>query len=150
VSPTLSLEDALAVLLLAKEGLGATKAYVSGRADDHGDDLLLKEDRNPNRKGLELAAKGLGVALVAFDELLQSKAKAVFLAGSEIPALEEKVVEWLAGRETVVALATHQGGIAAAAQVALPLAMHGEGEGTFVNFEGRAQRFLPAYGPKGR
>ena len=32
----------------------------------------------------------------------------------------------------------------------LPLAMHAETEGTFVNFEGRAQRFMPAYGPKGQ
>jgi len=149
VSPVLSLEDAMAVMLVAKEGLGAKEIFVSGRADETGDDFLLRGDRNPNRKGVELAAQAFGLAVRGWNDLGKSKAKAVLLAGVDVPAAPEQVAAWLGGLDTVVALAANDGPVAQAAHVVLPLATHAEGEGTFVNFEGRAQRFLPAYPPRG-
>lgn len=149
VSPLLSLEDALAVMALAKDGLGASEIFVSGRAAGEADRLLLRGDRNPNRKGVELAAQAFGLAVRAFDELPKAKAKGLLLAGLEIPKAEDEVVGWLGAFETVVALGTNLSPLADAAQVVLPLATHAEEEGTFVNFEGRAQRFMPAYPAKG-
>jgi NADH-quinone oxidoreductase subunit G len=149
VSPVLSLEDALATMFLAKDGLGATEIYVSGRAGGEADKLLLRDDRNPNRRGVELAAAALGLQVKAFDTLQKPKVQGVVLAGLEIPTDESAFATWLQGVGTVVALGTNESPLAGAAQVVLPLAAHAEGEGTFVNFEGRAQRFLPAYQTKG-
>src|SRR5690606_2382795 len=107
VSPLLSLEDALAVMALAKDGLGASEIFVSGRAAGEADRLLLRGDRNPNRKGVELAAQAFGLAVRAFDELPKAKAKGLLLAGLEIPKAEDEVVGWLGAFETVVALGTN-------------------------------------------
>jgi len=149
VSPVLSLEDALAVVLLAKEGLKATEIYVSGRGPGEADFFLLREDRNPNRKGVELAAQAFGLTVKPFAELTKGKPKAVLLAGVDVPTEGQAFASWLSGVETVVALAANGGAVTAAAKIVLPLATHAEGEGTFVNFEGRAQRFMPAYAAKG-
>ncbi|HEY0840573.1 MAG TPA: 2Fe-2S iron-sulfur cluster-binding protein [Vulgatibacter sp.] len=149
VSPVLSLEDAMAVMLLAKEGLKATEIFVSGRGDGEADFFLMREDRNPNRKGVELAAEGFGLKVRPFAELTKGKPQAVLLAGVDVPTEGQAFASWLSGVETVVAFAANTGPVTAAAKVVLPLATHAEGEGTFVNFDGRAQRFMPAYGTKG-
>ena len=145
VSPVLSLEDALAVMLLAREGLGAREIFLSGRADGEGDDFLLRPDRNPNRKGVELAAQAFGLTVRGWNDLGKTKAKSVLLAGVEVPVADDQFASWLGNVDAVVALASNDTPVARAAHVVLPLATHAETEGTFVNFEGRAQRFLPAY-----
>lgn len=149
VSPHLSLESAMAVLLLAKEGFRSKEIFVSGFAAGEGDDFLLRPDRNPNRKGIELAAQAYGLAVRSWDDLGKQKPRVVFLAGVEIPVAEDAFAQWLSGVGTVVAMAANDTPVARAAHVVLPLATHAEDEGTFVNFEGRAQRFLPAYPPRG-
>src|SRR5690606_34485164 len=149
VSPVLSLEDALAVAALAREGRGAGASYVSGRPAGETDRLLLRADRNPNRKGVELAAQAFGLQVRPFDVLMASPADRVLLAGLEIPGDEAAFVEWLRKAQVVVALGTNLSPLLDAAHVALPLAPHSEAEGTFVNFQGRAQRFLAAYAPRG-
>ncbi len=149
VSPVLGLEDALAVMLLAKEGLQASEVYLSGRADGEADFYLLREDRSPNRKGVELAAQAFGLELRRFDQLTKARPKGVLLAGVDVPVEASGFADWLSGVEQVVALAANRDPVSAAAKIALPLATHAEGEGTFVNFDGRAQRYLRAYPASG-
>lgn len=149
VSPQLSLEDALGVMALAKEGLGAKEIYLSGRGAGAADKLLLRADRNPNRKGVELAAQAFGLGVRGFDELEKAKVEGVLLAGLEVPSAEDEVAARLGQLGVVVGMGTNASPLADGAQILLPLATHAEGEGTFVNFEGRAQRFVPAYAAKG-
>ena len=149
VSPLLSLEDALAIAALAREGLGADAIFVSGRPAGEADKLLLRADRNPNRKGVELAARAFGLEVRPFDTLLSTQADRVLLAGLEIPGDESSFAQWLKKASVVVALGTNVTPLLDAVHVALPLAPHSESEGTFVNFQGRAQRFLAAYPPRG-
>jgi NADH-quinone oxidoreductase subunit G len=49
----------------------------------------------------------------------------------------------------LVVQAQNDGALARAATVLLPAATHAESDGTFVNFEGRAQRFELAWFPRG-
>ena len=70
-SPVASNEDLLAALSFAKLGLGAKEIYVGGRPDGAADHYLMTADKNPNRKGLELIAAGLGLALRPFAELVK-------------------------------------------------------------------------------
>jgi NADH-quinone oxidoreductase subunit G len=149
VSPVLSLEEALAACLVAAEGLSAKAIYVSGRGDGAGDDLLLRPDRNPNRRGVELAARAMGLEVKSFADFLADakakKVKAAALFGVDVPAEPAAAAAALGGLEATVALAANETPVTGAASVVLPLSTHAEDEGTFVNFEGRAQRFLRAY-----
>ena len=146
VSPVLSLEDALAVAFLAKT-LKVETLHVSGRPSGPGDDLLLRPDRNPNRKGVEAAAKAHGLSVKPFEELLPSLGKAVTavaMFGGEVP-VEAAKLEGLSGLATFVAASANVFPHLAGATVLLPLSTHAEEDGTFVNFEGRFQRVVRAY-----
>jgi NADH-quinone oxidoreductase subunit G len=147
-----SLEDLLAAALVAKEGLGLSEVYVGGRPDGWQDDFLKRADENPNRRGLELVAEAFGLALKPFAELpaavAAGRVKAVWAVGAEVP--DAAGAEALARLDALVVQAYGHGPLARAATVLLPAAPHSEADGTFVNFEGRAQRFELAYWPRGQ
>lgn len=151
LSPVASLEDLLAACAVAKEGLGLTEVYAGGRKDGWQDEFLKRADENPNRKGLELAAAAYGLAVRSFADLGAAvgagKVKALWAVGTEVP--DAAVTARLEGLEVLVAQSYGEDALARAATVLLPAAPHAEMDGTFVNFEGRAQRFELAYWPRG-
>ena len=71
--------------------------------------------------------------------------QAVWAVGAELPAAAGA----LASLPTLVVQASNGGALAAAATVLLPASPVAEADGTFVNFEGRAQRFEAAWHPRG-
>jgi NADH-quinone oxidoreductase subunit G len=152
LSPVASLEDLLAAATVAKDVLGAKEVFVGGRADGWQDDFLKRADQNPNRKGLELVAQALGLAVRTAVDLgaavAAGKVKGVWAVGAELP--DAVVAAKIAAAEDLVVQATNDGPLAAAATVLLPAAPHAEMDGTFVNFEGKAQRFEMAYFPRGQ
>ncbi|BDG01848.1 2Fe-2S iron-sulfur cluster-binding protein [Anaeromyxobacter oryzae] len=151
LSPVASLEDLLVACQVAKEGLGLSVAYVGGRPDGWQDDFLKRADQNPNRKGLELAAQAYGLTLKPFAELLAAvqagTVKGLWAVGTELP--DATAAAKLERLEVLVAQSYNDVGLAKAATVLLPASPHSETDGTFVNFEGRAQRFEMAYYPRG-
>jgi NADH-quinone oxidoreductase subunit G len=151
LSPVASLEDLLAAAAVAKDGLGASTVYAGGRPDGWQDEFLKRADENPDRKGLELAAQAFGLAVRPFAELAAAvaagKVKAVWAVGTEVP--DAAAAAALEGLEVLVAQAYGDGPLARQATLLLPAAPHSEMDGTFVNFEGRAQRFEMAYFPRG-
>jgi NADH-quinone oxidoreductase subunit G len=151
LSPVASLEDLLAACVVAKETLGVTEVYVGGRKDGWSDDLLKKADENPNRKGLELAAQAFGLTVKTFADLAAAvtagKVRGVWAVGGKVP--DEAAAAKIAGAELLVVQAVNAGPLTATPAVLLPATPHSEMDGTFVNFEGRAQRFELAYKPKG-
>ncbi len=148
-SPVAALEDLLAAFAVASEGLGLKEVYVGGRPDGWQDQFLKRADENPNRKGLELAAQAFGLTVKPFAALLAAAGagtvKAVWAVGAELPAAPGA----LASLPTLVVQASNGGPLAAAATVLLPASPVAEADGTFVNFEGRAQRFEAAWHPRG-
>jgi NADH-quinone oxidoreductase subunit G len=152
VSPVASVEDLLGALTFAREGLGLKKVYASGRPADKADHLLLTADRNPNRKGLEWIAKGLGLSVEPFEALVAGidgeKIKALWMVGNEVPTDAKVFASQLVGLETVVVQATNLGPVAGMANVLLPASTHAEEHGTFVNFNGVIQRAVAAYPPR--
>jgi NADH-quinone oxidoreductase subunit G len=151
LSPVASLEDLLAAALVAAEGLGLREVYAGGRPDGWHDDFLKRADENPNRKGLELAAQAFGLTVRPFAELAEAvsagRVTAVWAVGAEIP--DAAAVAAFGRLEAFVCQATSEGALSLEATVLLPAAPHSEADGTFVNFEGRAQRFELAYWPRG-
>jgi len=150
LSPAASLEDLLAACHAAK-ALGLAEVFAGGLPDGWSDQFLRQADQNPNRKGLELAAQACGLAVKPAAELAKlvraGKVKAVWAVGTELP--DAATAEALAGAAALVVQAVNEGPLAAAATVLLPAATHAEADGTFVNFEGRPQRFEGAWLPRG-
>src|SRR5690606_3312446 len=107
VSPVLSLEDALAVAALAREGLGADAIYVSGRPAGEADRLLLRADRTPNGKGVELGAHALGGRVRPFGARTAGPGDRVLRAGLESPGDGAGFVAWLRKAQVVGALGTN-------------------------------------------
>ncbi|HEY6098996.1 MAG TPA: 2Fe-2S iron-sulfur cluster-binding protein, partial [Anaeromyxobacter sp.] len=151
LSPVASLEDLLVAAVVAKEALGQTRVFAGGRPDGRQDDFLKRADQNPNRRGLEIVAQALGLAVAPVADLAQAVAsgevKAVWAVGTETP--DQVVAAKLEAAEALVVQAYNDGILARHATVLLPAAPHSEMDGTFVNFGGRAQRFELAYFPRG-
>ncbi|MFN7134049.1 MAG: molybdopterin-dependent oxidoreductase, partial [Myxococcales bacterium] len=153
VSPLASVEDMLGAFKLAKDGLKLSRVFVSGRPSGKGDHFLLKEDKNPNRKGLEWIAAAFGLRIEPFEALTRAldagKVQAVYAVGAEVPGDEAQVAAQLGKAEFVVVQAINASPLTDAAHVLLPSTPHAEDHGTFVNFEGHTQRFVGAYAPSG-
>jgi NADH-quinone oxidoreductase subunit G len=150
-SPLASLEDLLAAALVATEGLGLAEVYAGGHPDGWQDDILKRADENPNRKGLEIVAQAFGLRVLPFADLVRAieagTVRGVWAVGAEVP--EPKAAPVFGKLEAFVCQAYSSGGLADEATLLLPAAPHSEMDGTFVNFEGRAQRFELAYWPRG-
>ena len=151
LSPVASLEDLLAACAVASQGLGVAEVYAGGRADGWQDDFLKRSDENPDRRGLELAAQAFGLRVRPFADLLSAAragaVQALWAVGAELPVTSG--LEPLLAVPALVVQAVNAGPLADAATVLLPASPHAETDGTFVNFEGRAQRFEAAWFPRG-
>jgi NADH-quinone oxidoreductase subunit G len=150
VSPVCSNEDLLAGLTFAKDALGVRQLYVGGRPDGEADHFLMRADKNPNRKGLEWIAAGLGLTLHPFAELLKAvesgSVKALYVLGGELPVPEAAAK--LAKVEFIAVQASNTSALTAVADVVLPASTHVEEEGSFVQADSIIQRFRRAYPPR--
>ncbi len=152
-SPVASNEDLLAGLAFARDVLKATAVYVTGRPAGEGDDFLITADKNPNRKGLEWIAKGLGLELKSFAQLTAAldggQVKALFALGADVPEADEAFAARVEQLELFVVTATNESAVTAKAHVTLATSTHVEDEGTFTQQGGITQRFRRAYPPRG-
>lgn len=153
VSPLASNEELLAALYFAQNALGARTVYVGGRPPGAADHFLMTADKNPNRKGLEWIARGLGLALKPFEELVtligSGQVKALYAVGTEVPMDAALFAAKLPQLELFVAQAINASPVTGWADVLLPVASHVEEEGSFVNQDGIIQRFRRAYPARG-
>jgi NADH dehydrogenase/NADH:ubiquinone oxidoreductase subunit G len=144
-SPDLSVEELLAVKRFAALFAGARLAGGSLRAPWVDDGILRKADRHPNTRGLEM----LGLAGGLSDMLAQPpRVLVVFqedLAGDGGDAVRAA----LRRAERLLVVCTHRTATVEMAHAALPASTYAETEGSYVNFEGRLQRFLRALEPLG-
>jgi NADH-quinone oxidoreductase subunit G len=152
-SPVASNEDLLASLTFAKTSLRATTVYVGGRPNGDADHYLMTADKNPNRKGLEFIAKGLGLTLQPFEALVSGinggKVRALYAVGTEVPVDEATFAQAAGKLDVFVAQAMNESPVTAQATVLLPANVHIEDEGSFVQTDGLIQRFRKAYPAKG-
>jgi NADH-quinone oxidoreductase subunit G len=113
----------------------------------------MTSDKNPNRRGLEWIAKGLGVVIRPFEELLSAieagSVKALYAVGGEIPTHPPALEGLLQRLELLIVQAINHGALTTFADLVLPVSPHSEDEGTFTNLDGITQRFRPAYPSRG-
>jgi NADH-quinone oxidoreductase subunit G len=112
-------------------------------------------DCAPNRRGAELAGLVPGEGGIDAEELLLGDAAArcglLLVADSDFgrAAHDPKVVERLRAAQFLVVVGWADTPLARVADVVLPAATHAERDGTFVNVEGRLQRFTAAFPARG-
>jgi NADH-quinone oxidoreductase subunit G len=152
-APLASVEDLLAGLTLAKNTLGVGEVFVGGRPEGKADHFLMTADKNPNRKGLEWIAQALGLKLRPFADLTREieagRVAALYALGTEVPTDAAAFAAVADRLEVFIAQAFNEGPVAEKAHVLLPAATHVEDEGSFVNLDGRIQRFRKAYPARG-
>jgi NADH-quinone oxidoreductase subunit G len=152
-SPRMSNEDLFVLQRIAGElGIGAVDHRVPPRAPGDEDDLLVRADKNPNRRGAELIGLGGAEAWGILDAARQRRIRLLWifqhdLLDSGLPRTD--VTEALAGAEMVVFQGPSANATSAGAHLVLPSAAYVEREGTFTNFQGRVQRFRTAVEPLG-
>jgi len=136
-----SLEENMAALRFFKEVLKTSSIVWSG--DEHdpsfADDILRDHDRNPNTNGVKLLTQE------RFSE--KSKGKVFVILGSLSDADEKRLIS-LKPEYVVLMTDIRNESIQPFAHLLLPRASHAEQEGTFVNRDGRWQRFSKAFDPK--
>ena len=145
VSPQSSTETLFAAKRFASEVLGG--ARIGGknlRPDGIQDELLRRADQNPNSRGVEM------LGLVADPAALLSSGGTILLVIDDDPlGYRPELKVHFAKFEHVVYLGSWENETSRSAELALPVTPHSECDGTFVNFEGRVQRFRKALTPRG-
>jgi NADH-quinone oxidoreductase subunit G len=137
VSGTLDNEALYAIRKLRAEALPGARLYATGRPDGTDqDDILIRNDKNPNRRGRAEILGDLADAAAALPaDVKGGKVTHVLVFGEGLPKAAVQ------GAAFVAAAVTHVEPVVEAASVVLPLQTHAEHDGSFVNFEGHVQRF---------
>ncbi len=109
--------------------IGAGRYFLTGNPPGEGDDFLIREDKNPNTRGVQLAAGKSGVKLESNVEGV----KALVAFRTDGLRLQQPL-------EVFVAIAQNTGALAT---VTLPCQSVYEQHGSFINYKGRLQRTWP-------
>ncbi len=142
---------------LLRELLGGSSARLAGHAwsppGAQGDDLLIKADKNPNRRGLE--SLGIPTSPEAVERMLddarEGKLRGLIIFGADLIGNlgRENVESALEALELVVLIDIRRTETSLYADVVLPAASFAETDGTFTNHAGRVQRVRRAFSPPG-
>jgi NADH-quinone oxidoreductase subunit G len=152
-SPQMSNEDLFALQRIAGQlGIRAMDHRVPPRVTGEDDNLLIRADKNPNRRGAELIGLAQDETAAILDGARQRRVKLLWifqhdLLDSGLPTAD--VTAALVGAEMVVFQGPSANGTSAGAHLVLPSAAYVEREGTFTNFQGRVQRFRTVVEPLG-
>jgi NADH-quinone oxidoreductase subunit G len=145
-SPQATNED-LHVFRLLAEAVGGKLDFRVGdpqtKVRVRSDNVLLREDRNPNTQGC--LDQGLGRAGVSalLDACRSGAVKVLVLQGPELLRVPE-AVEAISKVPFIAVMATHEGPELDRAHAVLPAAFWAEVDGTFTNYQRRVQRIRRA------
>ncbi|HZR08812.1 MAG TPA: 2Fe-2S iron-sulfur cluster-binding protein [Myxococcales bacterium] len=125
-------EEATAAFQIGKQ-LRASRYFFGGQPAGDSDDFLIRADKNPNTRGVQLVAEAFGVKLEDASGIDGVKAL-VAMRTDGLPA------EKLAAMEVFIAIAQNEDAAAMEADVTLPCESVYEQDGTLINWYGRLQR----------
>lgn len=107
------------------------------------DSFLLRGDKSPNRTGVQYL--GYEMSREALLATLRSPSlEVVWVMGNDL-AQDPEIADALRGVSAVVYFGAHDNATARLASYVFPVATHAEQLGSFVNFQGRVQRFFKAF-----
>ncbi len=151
-SAQLTNEELFLIREVLEGQLGARVSASVGEQAGFADDFLIKGDKNPNTRGVELLGMGGPEAPDAaqiVDEALAGNLGALWVFGHDLVALfgEDRVRELSEKVDLFVFSGTNDNATVPFAHWVLPSAAYVEKDGTFVNCDGRVQRIGRAFPP---
>jgi NADH-quinone oxidoreductase subunit G len=121
------------------------------RTEERLDPILRRADPHPNNTGCRWLELGRAESVDAIlDACAAGKVKVLYALGTELwggSRETRRLRDALARVEHVIVHATHEAPGLELATLLLPDVPHTEAEGTFVNYEGRVQRYHQAFAP---
>jgi NADH-quinone oxidoreductase subunit G len=143
LSSRLTVED----LFMAREVLGGSigipRMAVPAHEEGEDDDLLIRRDKTPNSRGAALLGPGArdgGRMKELLEDVAAGRVAGLVVVGEDPVGDGLLSAEAVRSLDLLVVIDWWWSPTVEAAQVALPACGHGEFEGVFVNFEGRAQK----------
>ena len=116
--------------------------------EDEQDDILIRADRTPNALGAENVGVKPGKSGKDLKGIIeginQGSIKALVIMEDDIAAISKDYEEALKKLNALIVLAVNENETTKFADVILPASAYAEKNGTYVNFEGYAQRIRPA------
>jgi NADH-quinone oxidoreductase subunit G len=153
-SPQSSNEELYLLRRIAFELLGTKNLCFTSRVagDGFSDDFLILADKNPNSRGARLLGIPDGAVFDALTgRIMAGEIRALLMFGNALGAFTEgETAELLAKVPFVAQVGTNDGPVSRAAHAVLPSASFAERGGTFVNQDGRVQRFHAGFPPRGK
>jgi NADH-quinone oxidoreductase subunit G len=144
-----SLEDNWALRELATVSFGTSSMFVSGFGEGYEDKILIHKDKNPNTRGVRDLVAGARPFSELLTEVAAGRVTHAIALGGATPTSEPKDLATLQTLRGLVTLASHEGPLAEAAQVVLPVTSWAEASGTFMNAKGVRQKADAAIAPLG-
>ncbi|MDY0081933.1 MAG: molybdopterin-dependent oxidoreductase [Ignavibacteriaceae bacterium] len=144
-----TVEDNYIAAKFAKSVLGTGNLDFLRHIDStFGDDILRKNDVTPNSLGAELAGVKPSKNGNDFNGIIKSvkegKIKALYILEDDIIAANPELENVFAKLDLLIAHSTNFNKTTVLADIVFPASTYAEKNGTFVNFNGRAQRIRPA------
>ncbi len=144
-----TVEDNFIAAKFAKSVLGTGHLdFVRHINPAFGDEILKNEDVTPNTKGAELA--GVVPSKNGFDfsgivkAIREGKIKALYILEDDIINENPELENVFAKLDLLMIHATNFNKTSSIADIVFPATTYAEKNGTFINFQGRAQRLRPA------
>ncbi len=146
LSPSMTNEAAWAAIKVGQKLKGMVRYAIGGREAGFKDDILICADKAPNRAGLALVLKTLGVEAVPLSAALAGSPQAIYIFGDD-HHLEDVLVKAMSAAQLSVVFSAKDGPLANAASFAFPTMSPYEIDGTWLNEFGILQRVRPALTP---
>ncbi len=152
LSPQMTNEELYLARKLFRDELKLQHLYlVSPKKDGFSDDILIKADKNPNRKGAENL--GFAEASEKLESLFALSAKGEIdgwiVFGQDLLSLYPKAREVFSKLNWSLFVGSNENEVSKLAAFVLPSATSVEKDGTWTNFEGRTQAFRKVLEPVG-
>ncbi len=152
LSPQMTNEELHLARKLFRDELKLQHLYlVSPKKDGFSDDILIRADKNPNRKGAENL--GFAEAPEKFESLFALSAKGEvdgwIVFGQDLLSLYPKAREVFSKLNWSLFIGSNENETSKLAGLVLPAATSVEKDGTWTNFDGRTQAFRKVLEPVG-
>ncbi len=149
LSPQLTNEELYLAKRFFSKDLGIERIHlVRSKPDGYQDDLLLRADKHPNRKGAEWIgfSENDKETKSLFDQLTK-KVKGLIVFGQDIVSLfpDRNLADLIHHLELSVFIGSNHNQTSEYVQYVFPAATYAEKNGTFTNFEGHVQRIRKAF-----
>ncbi len=139
-----SCEDNYVLLKLAKQMNINITAFTNHIVTGDQDQILIREDKTPNSLGAELIGLNSNGVDLIYRMIKDGKLKALIIVEEDLGSLSEDWEQALGQLDLLIVTSTNSNKTTALADIVFPASTYAEKHGTFVNFQGRVQRIMPA------